>query len=119
MKPLKTKRNIALLLCSQIVIVILMFSSNSFSLLNYINKSFYLSSLLLLLSLAIFTVNTGFFDTVTKSFRLIFGGKDVTRETVEEMRPLSKIVTVNYSSLTFVGIFDLILCLLALFFYYI
>ena len=118
MKTLKTKRNIALLLCSQIVIVILMFFSNSFSLLNYINKSFYVSSLLLLLSLTIFTVNTGFFDTVTKSFRLIFGGKDMTRESVEEMRPLSKVLTFNYSSLLIIGFFDLVLCLLSLFFYY-
>jgi hypothetical protein len=119
MKTLKTKRKIALLLCSQIAIFILMFFSNSFSLLNYINKSFYLSSLLLLLSLAIYTVNTGFFDSVTKSFRLIFGGKDITRESVEEMRPLSKIITFNYSSLMVIGFFNLILCLLALFFYYI
>ncbi|MGG7618542.1 DUF3899 domain-containing protein [Bacillus coreaensis] len=118
MKTLKTKLNLALLLCSQIIIFILMFFSNSISLLNYINKSFYISSLLLFISLAIFTVNTGFFDVVTKSFRLIFAGKDVTRENVDEMRPLSQIITIKYSPLLFVGFINLVLCLAALFFYY-
>ncbi|WP_084362075.1 DUF3899 domain-containing protein [Robertmurraya korlensis] len=119
MKTLKTRLNLTLLLFSQILILILMFFTNSISLLNYINKSFYLSSVLLCISLAIFTVNTGFFDVVTKSFRLIFAGKDVTRDTVEEMRPLSKIFTMNYSPLLVVGFINLTLCLLALFFYYI
>ncbi|MEK3989255.1 MULTISPECIES: DUF3899 domain-containing protein [Robertmurraya] len=118
MKTVKTKLNLALLLCSQIIIFILMFFSNSISVLNYINKSFYISSLLLFISLAIFTVNTGFFDVVTKSFRLIFAGKDVTRETVDEMRPLSQIITVKYSPLLFVGFINLALCLIALLFYY-
>ncbi len=119
MKTLKTKLNLAFLLCSQLIIFILMFFSNSISLLSYINKSFYITSLLLFISLAIFTVNTGFFDVVTKSFRLIFAGKDVTRETVDEMRPLSQIITINYSPLLFIGFINLALCLAALFFYYI
>lgn len=119
MKTLKTKLKLALLLCSQLIIFILMFFSNSISVLSYINNSFYISSLLLLISLAIFTVNTGFFDVVTKSFRLIFAGKDVTRETEDEMRPLSQIITIKYSPLLFVGFINLALCLAALFFYYI
>lgn len=118
MKTLKTKLNLALLLCSQLIIFILMFFTNSISLLNYIDKSFYISSLLLFISLAIFTVNTGFFDVVTKSFRLIFAGKDVTRENVDEMRPLSQIITIKYSPLLFVGFINLVLCLATLFFYY-
>ncbi|MFE8700377.1 DUF3899 domain-containing protein [Cytobacillus sp. FJAT-54145] len=111
---------IFLFLISQLAIILIsIFNYQSVTLLHYINISFYISCLFLFTSLIIFTVNTGFFDRITKSFRLIFSGKDVTKEMVEEMRPLSQVISFNYSPILMNGILNTFLMLIALSIYYI
>lgn len=108
-----------LLLSSQIAVFLCSFIIyHEITILHYINVSFYIASIFLFLSLFIFTLNSGFFDFATKSFRLIFSGKNVTREEIEEMRPLSEIFTFNYSPVFVIGVFNLGLMLIALFIYY-
>ncbi|WP_084783132.1 DUF3899 domain-containing protein [Bacillus dakarensis] len=110
---------IYLFACSQIAIVLFSFILyQKITLLFYINISFYLGSLYIFLSLIFFTVKSGFFDFVTKSFRLIFAGKDVTKKQVEEMLPLSKVISFNYSPLFINGLLVTLLMLVALYLYY-
>ena len=104
---------------SQIAISLISFILfQKFTLLTYINISFYLGSLFIFLSLIFFTVKSGFFDFVTKSFRLIFAGRDVTKKQVDEMLPLSKVISFNYSSLFLNGVLVTLFMLVALYFYY-
>lgn len=114
----RSKWSVILLIVSQTLVFILMYIlDGNFSLLGYINRSFYIASIGLFLSLTIYTINTGFFDVVTRSFRLLFAGKDVTRQNVDEMTPLSEIISINYSPLFIVGLSNLLLSLLALYVY--
>ncbi|MCM3663041.1 DUF3899 domain-containing protein [Mesobacillus subterraneus] len=90
------------------------------SLLNYINISFYIASILLFISLIVFTVNSGFFDAISYSFRNVFTSKDNEgkKESFDEMTPLSELVTINTQPLLAVGLLDFILMLAALYLYY-
>ena len=93
---------------------------NNLSLLNYINISFYISSFLLFTSLMIFTVNSGFFDAISYSFRTVFSGKenDDKLKSFDEMTPLSEMVNINTHPLLIVGILNFALMLAGLFVYY-
>ncbi|MED3563404.1 DUF3899 domain-containing protein [Bacillus xiapuensis] len=87
------------------------------SLLSYINISFYISFVLLLLSLVIYTIKTGFFDTIAKSFNFAATrGKE--KRTFSEIPSLSEMVTINQKPLIFYGMITGILMLIALGFYY-
>ncbi|MDZ5470346.1 hypothetical protein SM124_01160 [Bacillus sp. 31A1R] len=104
---------------SQAVIILLsLIVYRYLSLLHYINISFYISSLFLFTSLIFFSMGSGFFDNVTKSFRLVFAGKGESRSSIEEMRPLSQVVSFNYSPLFIVAMINLAIMCAALFIYY-
>ncbi|OIK08363.1 hypothetical protein BIV60_26650 [Bacillus sp. MUM 116] len=88
------------------------------SLVSYINISFYISFVLLLLSLVIYTIKTGFFDTIAKSFNFAATrGKE--KRTFSEIPSLSEMVTINQKPLVFHGLIMGILMLIALGFYYV
>ncbi|GAE45166.1 hypothetical protein JCM21738_1940 [Mesobacillus boroniphilus JCM 21738] len=89
--------------------------------LSYINFSFYIASALLFSSLIVFTVNSGFFDAISYSFRTVFAGKEEgeKKKSFDEMTPLSELVTINANPLLMIGLLDFILMLAALFLYYI
>ncbi|CAM3663305.1 DUF3899 domain-containing protein [Mesobacillus zeae] len=89
------------------------------SLLHYINYSFYIASSLLFVSLIVYTVNTGFFDNVSKSFRQIFASREkLDTGPKEEMMPLSEIISFNYFPLAWAGLGNMLLMLVALAAYY-
>lgn len=105
-------------LVSQIVIFLLSFLvSKEISLLHYINTSFYIGASFIFISLLFITVQSGFFDVVSHSFRLFFSGKTMTKKEVDEMRPLSKVITFNYNPLFINGLLIILVMLVALYIY--
>ena len=108
-----------IILLSQTLIVLLsLLLYKNISLLYYINLSFYISAFQLMISIMLFTINTGFFDITAKSFRMIFSDKN-SREEKKEITPLSQIFTFNYLPILISGILNLLLMLVGLSFYYI
>ena len=104
---------------TQVLIFILsLVYQQSISLLSYINISFYIASTLLFTSLIVFTVNSGFFDAISYSFRTVFAGKEEKKKSFNEMTPLSELVTINANPLFLVGLLDFMLMLAALYVYY-
>ena len=108
------------LLIVQVAIFLLsLFVYREISLLHYINISFYISFLFILFSLLIYTINTGFFDLMAHSFQKVFARNHVSNEQKEEIKPLSQLITTNYSPLSIAGIIQLLLTLVSLFLFYI
>ncbi|RSD29404.1 DUF3899 domain-containing protein [Mesobacillus subterraneus] len=101
-----------------LVTIISLVNYGGLSLLNYINISFYVASILLFTSLMVFTINSGFFDTMSYSFRTVFAGKEEKKKSFEEMTPLSELITFNANPLLVVGLLDFLLMLAALYIYY-
>jgi hypothetical protein len=94
---------------------------NDVTLLNYINISFYFASILLFTSLLIYTVNSGFFDAMSYSFRTVFTSNDNSDgkiKSFEDMTPLSEMVNINTHPLLVVGLMDFALMLASLYVYY-
>ncbi|MGA9224894.1 MAG: DUF3899 domain-containing protein [Mesobacillus sp.] len=102
------------------VVLLLLLYYKNFSLLNYINSSFYISSILLFTSLLVFTVTSGFFDAISFSFRTVFAGKENGEKikSIHEMTPLSEMVKINTNPILIVGLLDFVLMLAALSIYY-
>ncbi|MBT2678215.1 DUF3899 domain-containing protein [Bacillus sp. ISL-35] len=106
---------------SQLIILILsLLYHRSLTLLSYIDISFYIASALLFTSLIVYSVNSGFFDTMSYSFRTVFSKKEdgEKKKSFEDMTPLSELVTFNANPLLIVGLLDLALMLAALYVYY-
>ncbi|WP_440705881.1 DUF3899 domain-containing protein [Heyndrickxia oleronia] len=102
------------LIATQLLIFILsLITYHSINLLTYINISFIVGFLYLLLSLTVFVVNKGFFDVVFASFQHVF-----SRMTDKDRRPLSKLITFRYNYLFVTGSITLIIMLCALVIYY-
>lgn len=87
------------------------------SLLSYINISFCITSALLFTSLLVYTIHSGFYDVMSKSFRLAFS-RGANKRKFEEIPPLSEIVTINQKPLVFYGLVTGAFMLIALFVYY-
>jgi hypothetical protein len=112
------KKKIVVLGLTQLLIVIISFISNKdFSLLSYINISFYISSLLLLTSLLLYTIHSGFYDVIGKSFNLAFSRGDNKRK-LEEIPALSELITIDQKPLLFYGLVNGLFMLGALCLYY-
>ncbi|WP_079508101.1 DUF3899 domain-containing protein [Mesobacillus jeotgali] len=108
------------LVSQAIVFLLSLVYHGEITLLSYINIIFYIASALLFTSLLVYTVNSGFFDTMSYSFRSVFARKEEgeKKKSFEEMIPLSELVTFNANPLLIVGIFNLALMLGALYIYY-
>ena len=115
----RNKRKMLILALFQIVILtISLFYYHEISLLSYINISFYISSALLLTSLLVYTIHSGFFDVISKSFNIAFTrGKD--KRSWDEVPALSELIKVNQMPLLFYGLTTGFFMLIALFIYYV
>jgi hypothetical protein len=115
----KFKRKLIILAASQLLIFVLSFINyHNISVFSYINISFYVSAALLLTSLLVYTIQTGFFDVISKSFRIAaIRGKD--KKSFDEITPLSELVSFNQKPLLFYGLVIGLFMLIALAFYYV
>ncbi|MGE8203335.1 DUF3899 domain-containing protein [Heyndrickxia sp. NPDC080065] len=101
-------------IASQIFVFLLSFIVyHSIDLLSYINVSFVVGFLLLLLSLTGYIINRGFFDIVFSSFQNIF-----SRMTDSDRRKLSELIPLKYHLPFFTAIFMLLVMFCALLGYY-
>jgi hypothetical protein len=113
------KKRVKILTLFQIIIFLLsLISYHEISLLSYINISFYISLSLLLASLLIYTIHTGFFDVMFKSFNFAFS-KGEHRRKWEDVPSLSELVSLNNRPLLFYGLTTGAFMAVALFFYYV
>ncbi|MDQ0153896.1 DUF3899 domain-containing protein [Robertmurraya andreesenii] len=87
---------------------------NEMSLLSYINISFYIGSLFIFVSLLFFTVKSGFFDAVTKSFRDVFARKNAAKKDVQEMLLPSEMISFNIFPYLVNGLLIILTMLVAL-----
>jgi Domain of unknown function (DUF3899) len=113
---LKKRLVIMVLLQFSIIIVSLVFY-HKVSLLSYINISFYLTSALLLTALLVYTIHSGFFDVISRSFSLAFQ-RGHNKRRFDEIPPLSELVTVNQKPLVVYGLVNGMFMGIALFIYY-
>ncbi|WML43380.1 DUF3899 domain-containing protein [Neobacillus sp. PS3-40] len=115
----RLKKRLSTLAFSQIAILILSFIFyHSITLLSYINISFYITALLLLSSLLIYTIQTGFFDTVSRSFRIpLLRGQD--KQKLKDITPLSEIVALDKKPLLIYGFAIGLFMVIGLVIYYI
>lgn len=90
------------------------------TLLHYINISFYISGILLFISLFLLVAEGGFFDGITQGFRRTFQskGRELEKEEVEEMRLFSELLSIEYMPFLLAGLFLAATMLAGLMLYY-
>lgn len=91
---------------------------NKVTLRSYIDISFYFSSVLLLCSLFIYVIHSGFFDVVTKGFTKAFTRR-LEKQDLDDIRPLSQLVALNQKSMLLYGLMVGISMLIGLLVYYV
>jgi hypothetical protein len=111
------KRLLILVLTQVLILITSSFSKKGFSLLSYIDISFYVSALLLLISLLLYTINSGFFDVIGKSFNLAFS-RGHNKRNFHDIPALSELITINQNPLLFHGLVNGLIMLAAIFLYY-
>jgi hypothetical protein len=111
------KRLLILVLTQVLILITSSFSKKGFSLLSYIDISFYVSALLLLISLLLYTINSGFFDVIGKSFNLAFS-RGHNKRNFHDIPALSELITINQKPLLFHGLVNGLIMLAAIFLYY-
>ncbi|MGG3469826.1 DUF3899 domain-containing protein [Neobacillus pocheonensis] len=112
------RKRILMVAFTQLSIFVLSFIFNhKISLLSYINISFYISAAFILTSLLVYTINSGFYDVISRSFTLAFS-RGHKHKKFDEIPGLSELVTINQKPLLFNGIVNGALMLVALFAYY-
>ncbi|MFK9095291.1 DUF3899 domain-containing protein [Bacillus salipaludis] len=112
------KKKLYILLFTQLAINIISFISyRKISLISYINISFLFTAALLLLTTLIYTIHSGFYDAISRSFNLAFSrGKDERR--LEDIPRLSEMITVDEKPLLFHGLMNGLFMMIALIAYY-
>ncbi|KQL54987.1 hypothetical protein AN964_16740 [Heyndrickxia shackletonii] len=104
---------------SQILVFLLSFIRyHAIGLLQYINISFIIGGILLFISISIFILNTGFFDVTAEGFRRVFNKNKLSKEELDEMRPVSELITFNYKPMFYNALIMLLLMAFALILYY-
>ncbi|MBY0223593.1 DUF3899 domain-containing protein [Mammaliicoccus sciuri] len=112
------KSNIIIFSISQVVILIFIWLIyGQWSLLGYINVSFFVSGLLLLIGGIVFIIRTGSFDFFMKSMQKVLARKG-QREALESMRVPSEAMSVRSAWFFMAGLPSFVLMLLALVLYY-
>ncbi|OLS41811.1 DUF3899 domain-containing protein [Bacillus sp. MRMR6] len=116
---LRLKKRLLILAVFQLLILLLSYMIyQKISLISYINISFYFASAFLLSGLLIYTVYTGFFDVISKSFNLAFTrGKDERK--FNDVPGLSELINIDQKPLFFYGFWMGFLMLIALTVFYI
>lgn len=102
------------------VILISLLLYGRLQLLHYINITFLIGAAFLLFSITVYLLSTGFFDIVTTGFRKTFGvwSRMVSKEDIEDMRPLSEAVSMNFLPALLNGLAMMAAMFIALYFYY-
>jgi len=105
---------------SQILVFLISFIKyHSIGLVQYINISFIIGGILLFISIAIFLLNTGFFDVTVEGFRKVFNKNSKSpEEELDELRPVSEVITFNYMPMFINSLIMMFLMALALILYY-
>lgn len=112
------KKRLIILAFTQLAIVVTSFIiEHKISLLSYINISFYITSFFLLTSLLLFTIHSGFYDVISRSFNLVFS-RGQNKRSFEEIPRLSELITVDQKPLLFYGLLNAFFMVIALFIYY-
>ncbi|MFC0271985.1 DUF3899 domain-containing protein [Metabacillus herbersteinensis] len=90
-------------------------------LLYFINISFLITITCLFISLLTLTVKAGFFDGISYGFRRMFvsKGTELSKDEVEEMKPVSELISFDFSPLLFTGLALGLVMLIGLYFYYV
>ena len=117
MKSRLIKKLIILTFTQLAIIIFSLFYKREISLISYINISFLITAAMLLLALLIYTIHSGFYDAISKSFNLFFsrGGE---KRNFDDIPSLSEMITVNERPLLFHGLMNGILMIIALLVYY-
>ncbi|WP_066071162.1 DUF3899 domain-containing protein [Neobacillus soli] len=112
------KKRLIILVFIQLAILVTSFIfHHKISLVSYINISFYITSFLLLTSLLLYTIQSGFYDIISRSFNLFFS-RGQNKRSFEEIPRLSELITVDQKPLLFYGLFNGLFMVIALFIYY-
>ncbi|MBV7508517.1 DUF3899 domain-containing protein [Bacillus sp. sid0103] len=112
------KKRLLILSLSQLAIISISFIAyHKVSLLSYINISFYFSAVLLLTSLLVYTIHSGFYDVISRSFSFAFQ-RGQNKRRFDEIPPLSELVTFNHKPLVFYGLIIGLFMAIALVIYY-
>jgi hypothetical protein len=118
MKKQMNKRWVILAASQVLIFAISFINYHNISLLSYINISFYISAALLLTSLVVFTIRTGFFDTIARSFSFS-ASRGKNKKSFDEITPVSELVSFNQKPLLFYGLVIGLFMLIALACYYV
>ncbi len=95
------KSFIGILIIQVLIFLTMIFRSDTFSLLSYINTSFIFGGSLVFIGLWVFVVRTGVFDIFTMSMRKVFKGKSTLED--DEMRLPSEVLDFSSYPLLFTG----------------
>ncbi|MBM7600835.1 hypothetical protein JOC34_003249 [Virgibacillus halotolerans] len=107
------KKTITWIVITQISVLVCAFIFyKRLDLLSYINVSFVIGTIFILISMAGYVMKGRFFDIVFYSFQYFF-----SRMTERDREPLSRLVPQNYQSPLITGIVTILLMLCALFLY--
>ena len=115
------KKSFTLVIVSLISSILLsFFIYQKLTLLSFINISFFFGAGLLFIAFLTLTVKGGFFDGITYGFRRMFvsKGKELSKQEVEEMTPVSELLTFNHSPFLISGIIVTVFMTLATILYY-
>lgn len=90
------------------------------TILSFINISFFFAIGLLFISFLTITVKGGFFDGITYGFRRMFvsKGKELSKQEVHEMTPVSELLTFDHSPFLLSGLILTAIVVIGTFFYY-
>jgi hypothetical protein len=115
----RLKRRLLILASLQLgIFAISFFISHKITLVSYIDISFYITAALLITSLLIYTIRTGFYDVISKSLNFSFSRGQGKRK-FNEVPSLSELVTISPKPALFYGSFTGLFMLIALVCYYI
>jgi Domain of unknown function (DUF3899) len=115
------KKSLTLVIVSLILSILLsFFIYQKLTLLSFINISFFFGAGLLFIAFLTLTVKGGFFDGITYGFRRMFvsKGKELSKQEVDEMTPVSELLTFNHSPFLISGLIVTVIMTLATIFYY-
>lgn len=112
------KSNSIVFFLSQFIIIISIYALyGKFTLLGYVNVSFFISAILLFIGGTIYIIRTGSFDFFATSMRKVFVRKG-QQEAIESMRKPSETFSANPAWFFIAGIPTFVLMLVALTWYY-
>ncbi|XQY92802.1 DUF3899 domain-containing protein [Metabacillus sp. HB246100] len=115
------KKTFTLVIVSICATILLSFLNyQELTLLHFINISFYFGLSFLLIAAFTMTVKGGFFDGITYGFRRMFTskGKELTKQEVNEMIPVSELLSFDHAPFLFSGLIIISVMLLGLFIHY-